>query len=35
MSANLSASFLARLLALAKQRGDDYNLLLNRFGMAA
>ena len=33
MSVNLSASLLARLLALAKQRGDDYSLLLNRFGM--
>ena len=33
MSGNLSASILARLLTLAKQRGDDYNLLLNRFGM--
>ncbi|RQO54417.1 hypothetical protein DBR47_22465 [Paucibacter sp. KBW04] len=33
MSANLSASILARLLALAKQRGDDYSLLLNRFGL--
>ncbi len=33
MSADLSASILARLLAMAKQRGDDYNLLLNRFGM--
>lgn len=33
MTGNLSASILARLLALAKQRGDDYNLLLNRFGM--
>ena len=32
-SANLSASILARLLAMARQRGDDYNLLLNRFGM--
>jgi len=32
-SSNLSASILARLLALAKQRGDDYSLLLNRFGM--
>jgi hypothetical protein len=32
-SGNLSASILARLLTLAKQRGDDYNLLLNRFGM--
>ena len=33
MSANLSASILARLLTLAKQRGDDYSLLLNRFAM--
>lgn len=33
MTANLSASVLARLLALARERGDDYNLLLNRFGM--
>ncbi|WP_342616729.1 nucleotidyl transferase AbiEii/AbiGii toxin family protein [Rhodoferax sp. GW822-FHT02A01] len=33
MSANRSASILARLLTLAKQRGDDYNLLLNRFAM--
>lgn len=33
MSANLSASILARLLTLAKQRGDDYNLVLNRFAM--
>jgi hypothetical protein len=33
MTANLPASILARLLALAKQRGDDYNLLLNRFAM--
>jgi Nucleotidyl transferase AbiEii toxin, Type IV TA system len=33
MTSNLSASILARLLTLAKQRGDDYNLLLNRFGM--
>lgn len=32
MTGNLAASILARLLALAKQRGDDYNLLLNRFG---
>ena len=30
---NLSASILARLLTLAKQRGDDYNLLLNRYSM--
>lgn len=33
MTGNLSASILARLLTLAKQRGDDYSLLLNRFGM--
>ena len=33
MSGNLSASVLARLLTLAKQRGDDSSLLLNRFGM--
>ena len=33
MSASLGASVLARLLALAKQRGDDYSLLLNRFGL--
>lgn len=33
MTPNLSASILARLLALAKQRGDDYNLLLNRFAI--
>lgn len=33
MIGNLSASILARLLTLAKQRGDDYNLLLNRFGI--
>lgn len=33
MSANVSASILARLLTLAKQRGDDYGLLLNRFAM--
>jgi hypothetical protein len=33
MSSDLSASVLARLLTLAKQRGDDYSLLLNRFGM--
>ena len=31
MTANLAASIRARLLTLAKQRGDDYNLLLNRF----
>lgn len=33
MTRNLAASILARLLTLAKQRGDDYNLLLNRFAM--
>ena len=33
MSGNLSASILARLLTLAKQRGDDYSLLLNRFAL--
>lgn len=33
MSANLSASILTRLLTLAKQRGDDYSVLLNRFGI--
>jgi signal transduction histidine kinase len=33
MTGNLSASILARLLTLAKQRGEDYNLLLNRFGI--
>ncbi len=33
MSGNLAASVLARLLTLAKQRGDDDSLLLNRFGM--
>ncbi|MBC7664158.1 MAG: nucleotidyl transferase AbiEii/AbiGii toxin family protein [Caulobacter sp.] len=33
MTGNLSASILTRLLTLAKQRGDDYNLLLNRFAM--
>ena len=33
MTANRSASVLARLLKLAKQRGDDYNLLLNRFAL--
>ena len=27
MTSNLSASVLARLLTLAKKRGDDYNLL--------
>ena len=33
MTANRSASILARLLDLARQRGDDYNLLLNRFAL--
>jgi len=33
MTANPGASVLARLLNLAKQRGDDYNLLLNRFAL--
>ncbi|MFM8899861.1 MAG: hypothetical protein ACKOF9_07930 [Burkholderiales bacterium] len=33
MSSNLPASILARLLTLAKQRGDDYSLMLNRFAM--
>jgi predicted nucleotidyltransferase component of viral defense system len=33
MIANLSASILDRLLTLAKQRGDDYNLVLNRFAL--
>jgi len=33
MSGNLAASILARLLTLAKQRGDDYSLLLNRFAL--
>lgn len=33
MTRNLSASILARLLTLAKQRGDDYSLLLNRFAL--
>ncbi len=33
MSINLPASILARLLNLAKARGDNYNLLLNRFAL--
>lgn len=33
MTAKLGASVLARLLNLAKQRGDDYNLRLNRFAL--
>jgi hypothetical protein len=33
VSANLSASILARLLTLAKHRGEDYSLLLNRFAL--
>ncbi len=32
-AAQSSASILAHLLALAKQRGDDYSLLLNRFAL--
>jgi hypothetical protein len=32
-NANLAASVLARLLAIARQRGEDYSLLLNRFGL--
>jgi Nucleotidyl transferase AbiEii toxin, Type IV TA system len=33
LTTNLSASVLARLLNLAKHRGDDYNLLLNRYAL--
>ena len=33
MNANRSASVLARLLNLAKERGEDYNLLLTRFAL--
>ena len=33
MTAKLEASVPARRLTLAKQRGDDYNLLLNRFAL--
>jgi predicted nucleotidyltransferase component of viral defense system len=33
VSANLSASILSRLLTVAKQRGVNYNLLLNRFAL--
>lgn len=33
MSTHVPASILARLLTLAKQRGDDYSLLLNRFAL--
>jgi hypothetical protein len=33
LTRNISASVLARLLNLAKQRNDDYNLLLNRFAL--
>ncbi len=33
MTADRGASLLARLLSLAKQRGEDYNLVLNRFGL--
>jgi hypothetical protein len=33
MSGDLSASILARLLTLARHKGDDYSLLLNRFAL--
>lgn len=33
MTADPGASILARLLNLAKQRGEDYNLVLNRYGL--
>ena len=33
MTADRGASILARLLNLAKRRGDDYNLLLNHFAL--
>jgi hypothetical protein len=33
MTKDLSASVLARLLNLSKQRGDDHSLLLNRFAL--
>ena len=33
MTAHVPASILSRLLTLAKQRGDDYSLLLNRFAL--
>ncbi|MEO6743045.1 MAG: nucleotidyl transferase AbiEii/AbiGii toxin family protein, partial [Caldimonas sp.] len=33
MTTDQGASLLARLLNLAKKRGEDYNLLLNRFGL--
>ena len=33
MTGDRSASILAGLLTLAKERGDDYSLLLNRFGL--
>lgn len=33
MSTHVPASILARLLTQAKQRGDDYSLLLNRFAL--
>ena len=31
--ANTGASVLSKLLTIAKQRGDDYNLLLKRFAL--
>jgi hypothetical protein len=33
VSGNLAASTLARLLTLAKQRGEDYSVLLNRLSL--
>lgn len=33
MTVDRGASLLARLLNLAKKRGEDYNLVLNRFGL--
>ena len=33
MTADPGASILARLLNLARRRGDDYNLVLNRFAL--
>jgi hypothetical protein len=33
MTADPGASVLARLLNLARRRGDDYNLVLNRFAL--
>jgi hypothetical protein len=33
MKKDLSASVLARLLNLSKQRGEDHSMLLNRFAL--